>query len=943
MNANISDSEKIIQEINEISFSEIDDELQTSELVKIEEYDSSFENFTYRSPYVEEKIILGAKYPSFIAGYSAHVSEGTQYNSLFEANRHLKFHFEENDLKRKLAEISDFYYLNLPNLVILPGEAIRLTVTHPSLCKAIADKTFPNENLLVLGSSYDWHKKEQLLNAQEYKELWGDTYPLLNAESKEGSAGNKESYFKITVIESKYIYRYASLCVARVVDFNQEKSQISFDLISHSRIEIWDIIYDKNIGLHKVYGICCDKNFNMPSSEFQDFEKYKNIQANLDLISKKFAQFLSTINRNKEKNSYLSKEQESTFKKISNSNNIVEKLSFYAQTYPFDNLRRQIINQSENLEYMENILRFMIEKDELQYLSGKIMERVRAEVDKNQKEYYLREQLKSIYKELGDSETVEEERENYLAALQKLRMSDDIRERLTKEINKLLKYPQGVPEAAILRNYLDLVMELPWGKLSKENLDIKTASEILNSRHSHMKKVKERILEYLAVRKLQLSSREEVQPTILCLVGPPGVGKTSIAKSMAEAVGRVYVRLSLGGVKDEAEIRGHRRTYVGAMPGRMINAMKQAGTDNPLILLDEIDKLGSDFKGDPSSALLELLDPGQNNAFSDHYLEIPYDFSKVLFVTTANNLSSIPEPLLDRLEIISMEGYTELEKLTIARDHLWPKLLANACYKSKINLSDDAVLAAVRNYTRESGVRQLERVLAKVLRKLVLQQEMKNKNTKNIKLHDKDIREILGTEIYSEDRKNMLNPIGTVTGLAWTGAGGDVLKIEVAVMPGSGKINLTGNLGDVMKESAQVALTYIRTVAHQLNLADDFYSKNDFHIHVPEGAVPKDGPSAGITLALALTSALCKQRVSADIAMTGELSMSGSVLAIGGLKEKSLAAKRYGISKIYIPIENQRHYDELDDEIKQNLEVVFLSDVWQLIEENIKFDLLLDR
>lgn len=606
---------------------------------------------------------------------------------------------------------------------------------------------------------------------------------------------------------------------------------------------------------------------------------------------------------------------------------------FFVGFLPFSDYQRQILMQATYPEVLEVFSEFFAEDERYISLKEKISRKLQKELDKHQKEYFLREQLQVIHRELGDSETVEQERDNYLKTIKKLAIPEEYKEILKKEVNKLVRYPQGVPEATILRNYLDLVISLPWGKLAKENLKLSVAREELDKNHKHLEKVKERILQYLAVRKMQMEDKNYLNPTILCLVGPPGVGKTSIAKSMANALGRPYVRMSLGGVRDEAEIRGHRRTYVGAMPGRLISSLRQAKFDNPLILLDEIDKLGHDFRGDPSSALLELLDPGQNDSFRDHYLEIPYDFSKVLFVTTANSLESIPEPLLDRLEVLVLEGYTDLDKLAIAKEHLWKKQLEKASMKEEIALSDELILHIIRSYTRESGVRQLERELSKLIRKIALMMEEKQWENKEITIEN--LSDYLSSPKFQVKQKLQGNYVGLVTGLAWTSAGGDVLPIEVLSMPGKGKLELTGNLGQVMKESAQVALSFVRSYADKLGLEPEIFEKTDLHIHVPEGAVPKDGPSAGITLTLAIASALTKKEISSSIAMTGEVSMIGRVLAIGGLKEKLLAAKRYGITKVYLPKENEHTWKDLSEDVKDGLQVVFLEHVSTLLEAEL--------
>lgn len=631
---------------------------------------------------------------------------------------------------------------------------------------------------------------------------------------------------------------------------------------------------------------------------------------------------------------FKSKEEFEKFEKyFATIKELEKRVIFLGSVSLLDDAKLQKLLELQGEDYFLQFLEFFKEDEKLGDVKEKIARTLQKELDKHQKEYYLREQLQIIYRELGDAETVEAERDKYLEQIRDLPIPKENKALLIKEINKLPRYQPGIPEATILRNYLDLVVALPWGKVAKENLNLKVAREALEKNHKHMDRVKERILQYLAVRKMQMEDQNYMNPTILCLVGPPGVGKTTIAKSMAEALGRPYIRMSLGGVRDEAEIRGHRRTYVGAMPGRLISALRQAKFDNPLILLDEIDKLGHDFRGDPSSALLELLDPGQNDSFRDHYLEIPYDFSKVLFVTTANDLSQIPDPLLDRLEILNLEGYTDLDKLSIAKEHLWPKLLQKASFKGKLELTDEAILAIIRSYTRESGVRQLERELSKLIRKIALLKE--EKKWKNKKILPEDLPEYLYAPKFSQKMKETSTYPGIVTGLAWTASGGDVLQIEVLSMPGKGKLELTGNLGQVMKESAQVALSFVRSYSETLGIPLDTFEKTDLHIHVPEGAVPKDGPSAGITLTLAIASALKKVTVSSDIAMTGEVSMVGRVLPIGGLKEKLLAAKRFGISKVYIPQANEKDYLDLSEEVKQGLEIVFLNHVKELLTAEI--------
>ncbi len=547
-------------------------------------------------------------------------------------------------------------------------------------------------------------------------------------------------------------------------------------------------------------------------------------------------------------------------------------------------------------------------------------DKVREEIEAGQKEYYLREQLKVIHTELGDAETSEEETDRYMKLLEQIKLPEKDKVQVEKEIKRLAKYPPTFPEAGILRNYLDLIFELPWGKMSDDSLNIKASRRQLDKDHYGLEKVKERILEYLAVLKRQKTfGADALRSQILCFVGPPGVGKTSIAQSIAKSMGRQYVRMSLGGVRDEAEIRGHRRTYVGAMPGRMINAIKRAGTDNPLILMDEIDKLGSDFRGDPSAALLEVLDPEQNKAFRDHYMELDYDLSKVIFITTANSIDTIPGPLLDRMELIELNGYTEEEKYHIARLHLLPRQLRQHAIDTKdISVQKAATMAIIRNYTREAGVRQLEQELAHLCRRVVLKLEESDAELP-IRITKANLETYLGKARFVEDEYNRQDLIGQATGLAWTSVGGDTLAIEVNLMPGSGKLELTGRLGEVMQESAKVALAYIRSKAADLGIEADFAKTHDIHIHVPEGAVPKDGPSAGITLATAIYSALSNQPVRHNVAMTGEITIRGRILPIGGLKEKIIAAHRAGIDTVLVPTPNLRDLDEVPESVKSKM------------------------
>ena len=554
---------------------------------------------------------------------------------------------------------------------------------------------------------------------------------------------------------------------------------------------------------------------------------------------------------------------------------------------------------------------------EILRLENKIAKRVKANIDKNQKEYYLREQLKEINKELGDGVDVVRESDEYREKINRLKVPKATKEKLLKEVDRFAKMQMASSESGVIRNYLDTVLDMPWNKMSKDNLDITEAEKILDEDHYGLEKVKERVVEYLAVR--QLTGGKNT--AILCLSGPPGVGKTSVAKSIARALNRKYVRVSLGGIHDEADIRGHRKTYIGAMEGRIMAAMKEAGTKNPVILLDEIDKMGVDYKGDPSAALLEVLDYEQNSAFRDHYLEVPFDLSKVLFITTANTLDTISRPLLDRMEIIELSGYTYEEKFQIAKRYLIDRATKkNGLTAKQFSVADAALRDIIDYYTREAGVRKLEQTLNSLAGKAA--KKILEGDTKSVKITTRNLADFIGKKRYHIDMMNSKNEVGIVRGLAWTSVGGDTLSIEVNVMDGTGKVELTGKLGDVMKESAMAAISYIRSRAKEFGIDNEFYKNKDIHIHVPEGAVPKDGPSAGITMATALVSALSNKPVRKDIAMTGEITLRGRVLPIGGLKEKSLAAYRAGIKTIIIPEDNKPDIDDIPKEIKDSIKFI---------------------
>ncbi|WP_458121442.1 endopeptidase La [Paenibacillus sp. Z6-24] len=576
---------------------------------------------------------------------------------------------------------------------------------------------------------------------------------------------------------------------------------------------------------------------------------------------------------------------------------------------------------------LERLLDILHNEREVLELERKINQRVKKQMEKTQREYYLREQMKAIQKELGEKEGRAGEAEELRQQLAELTVPEKIQEKIEKEIDRLEKTPANSAEGGIIRNYLDWLLSLPWDKRTTDDLDLHHAERILNEDHYGLDKPKERVLEYLAVQKLV----KKLKGPILCLVGPPGVGKTSLARSIAKSLGREFVRISLGGVRDEAEIRGHRRTYVGAMPGRIIQGMRNAGSMNPVFLLDEIDKMASDFRGDPSAALLEVLDPEQNNTFSDHFVEVPFDLSNVMFVTTANSVQSIPRPLLDRMEMLYIPGYTELEKLQIGRQYLLPKQTGeHGLTTEQLEVGEDTLLKVVREYTRESGVRNLEQQIAALCRKAA--RAIVSDKLEKVTITPEDIKDYLGVPKFRYGLVEKEDQIGSVTGLAWTEVGGETLTIEVTVVPGSGKLMLTGKLGDVMKESAQAAFSYTRSKAGELDIPADFYEKNDIHIHIPEGAIPKDGPSAGITIATALISALTGRYVSKEVAMTGEITLRGRVLPIGGLKEKTLAAHRAGYKKILLPQDNERDLKDIPDSIKDELTFVPVSTMDQVLE-----------
>ena len=591
-------------------------------------------------------------------------------------------------------------------------------------------------------------------------------------------------------------------------------------------------------------------------------------------------------------------------------------------------VKQELLEEYDCVNRANRVILILAQETEILDIDIQISQKVKKQIDQNQREYFLREQMKVIEDELGDKDGVGLEIAEFAEKLEKSGVPDDVLKICEKELSRLKKMQFGNPEANVIRTYIDWICDMPWNKRTKDRIDISLAERILERDHFGLKKIKERILEYLAVKKVSGT----LGGPILCLVGPPGVGKTSIVRSVAEALGRNYVRISLGGVRDEAEIRGHRRTYIGAMPGRIVKALKEAGSKNPLILFDEIDKMSNDFKGDPSAAMLEVLDSEQNSKFHDHFLDVDFDLSEVMFIATANTLDTIPKPLLDRMEIVTISGYTAEEKLQICKKHLLPKQLKKHGFnKNMLSVNTGAIKNAINYYTKEAGVRELERKMAQICRKAALKL-INQEEEEQILVSTKNLEEFLGKQIYNFEKVSKNDEIGVVTGLVWTQVGGDTLNVEANVMAGTGKVELTGKLGDVMQESAKAAISYIRANAAILGIDENFYKEKDIHIHVPEGATPKDGPSAGITIATALASSLSGKPVRHDVAMTGEITLRGRVLAIGGLKEKALAAFRAGVKTIIIPFENKKDIDDFDIAVKEGLEIIPVKSVREVLD-----------
>ena len=624
------------------------------------------------------------------------------------------------------------------------------------------------------------------------------------------------------------------------------------------------------------------------------------------------------------KNGKMSKESVAQLLDIKGIKKLVDEIAANIPLYYTD--QQEILNETDFSKRYEKLCFKLVNEVQIINIKEEIQKKVKERVDKHQREYILREQLKLIREELGEDSTISDA-EEFENALKKLKAPKEVKEKLQKEINRFKSSLNSPAENGVIRTYIETLLEMPWDKAANDNNDIEYARKVLDEDHYGLEQVKERILEFLAVRTLT----KKGDSPILCLVGPPGTGKTSVARSLARAMKKPYVRISLGGVRDEAEIRGHRKTYVGAMPGRIANGIRTAGVKNPVMLLDEIDKVSTDYKGDTFSALLEVLDSEQNSKFRDHYLEVPLDLSEVMFITTANTLQTIPRPLLDRMEVIEISSYTENEKLHIAMEHLIPKQLEkHGLTPDQLTFSKHAIWKMARNYTKEAGVRQLEREIGNVCRKAA--KEILTADRKKISVTDRNIHKFLGKEKYTYQMANPSPEIGIVRGLAWTSVGGDTLQIEVNVMPGSGELMLTGQLGDVMKESARAGISYIRSVSRKYNIADDFFEKHDIHVHIPEGAVPKDGPSAGITMATAMLSAVTEKKVRADLAMTGEITLRGRVLPIGGLKEKLLAAKSAGIRTVLVPKENTADVEELSSEITKGMEIIPVENMDEVLE-----------
>lgn len=650
-------------------------------------------------------------------------------------------------------------------------------------------------------------------------------------------------------------------------------------------------------------------------------EEYEGIEAYVNLLKKSFSKYLNISGNNR--SSIMS-----IFGTIKNCSELADVVASYVIVD--EDKRQEILQEVDCIKRIEKLLVIIENQIDILNIERKVGKRLKESIDKSQREYYIREQIRALQEEIGEDDEEKKEISNYENKIKKAKLPKHVREKAESELNRLKSSAGQGSESNVIRTYLDWILDIPWNKSTKDNFNIKEAEEILNNEHYGLEEVKERIIEYLAVKEYTKS----LKGPIICLVGPPGVGKTSIAKSIAHATNRKYTRMSLGGVRDEAEIRGHRKTYVGAIPGRIAYALKEAKVNNPLILLDEIDKLGSDHRGNVADALLEVLDSEQNNTFRDHYLELDMDLSKVLFITTANSLDTIPGPLLDRMEIIEVSGYTYEEKYHIAKEYLIPKLLKeHKLENNEFKISEAAIKDIINYYTREAGVRSLERVLGKLIRKSLT--EMMKNNKKSISINANRLEKYLGNKIVTFDIKDKEDRVGVVKGMAWTAAGGDTLPVEAVTMNGSGKLTLTGQLGDVMQESAKIAFGFVRANAKKYGINEDFYKNTDIHIHFPEGAIKKDGPSAGVTIITSIVSALSNKKVRSNVAMTGEVTLTGRVLAIGGLKEKSIAAFRAGIDTIIIPKENEKDINKIPDVVKNKLDIITVDHVDEVLKKAI--------
>lgn len=769
-------------------------------------------------------------------------------------------------MKHKLNTENILPLVALRGLVVFPGSSVSFDVTRPASMDAIEKALNDDKKIFLVTQKNILKEKPKIL----------DLYKI-------GCVARIKQYAKIS----------------------KNVSRVMVDVISRARLENMEKV--KNIQYGEFYEI-----------EEENPEEVIVNQAFIRALQEMFEEYIKISKKPSPDKIAL----------VFPSNNIGRFADGIIANVNCDfEIKQEILETIDVYDRMEKLLVVLKNEIEIIHAKNKIDQEVKKSIDENQREYYLREEMKAIEKELGDKDGFSEEIVTYKKNIKELGLENEYEEKLIKEAERMAKMQPSSPENAVVRAYLDNILELPWNVETTDSEDINKASEILDNDHYGLENVKERVLEHLAVHNLT----DGKDGTVLCLSGPPGTGKTSVASSIARALGRKFVRISLGGVRDEADIRGHRKTYVASMPGRIIDAIKQAGSKNPVILLDEIDKMGSDYKGDPTSALLEVLDFEQNNKFRDHYLEIPFDLSQVMFIATANNLSNIPAPLLDRVEVIEIPGYTNPEKFQIAKKYLIPKQIEKNGLKGKrVNVTDDAINDIINYYTKEAGVRGLERKISSLMRKLA--KVILSGEKKSAKVTAKNLEQYLGKKKYSFDMKNNKDEVGTVRGLAWTSVGGDTLSVEVNVMAGTGKIELTGNLGDVMKESAMTAVSYIRSKSDSLKIEEDFYKTKDIHIHVPEGAVPKDGPSAGITIATAVASALTNRAVKCDVAMTGEITLRGNVLPIGGLREKSLAAYRAGIKTVIIPDKNSVDISDIPEEIRNEINFIPVTNMENVLK-----------